>query len=146
MAFVKPQLNILGNMWFNANWRGLWPAFGNPPSYANFPCQLRPGCKNFTVTSSLVEATSVQELCVDLSVDWTMPAFQTAEWPAWPDIVEVPAGSECWYFVLDVADVGRGFMNQHRVLLIAKTSVYGYFALGGGALWPYAPTWPDPIP
>ena len=31
------------------------------------------------------------------------------------DIVEVPAGSARWYWVLSVDDAGKGFANEHRV-------------------------------
>jgi hypothetical protein len=58
---------------------------------------------------------------------------------------EVPKGSECWYYVNGVYDIGKGFDNEHRAAFIDKVfegclmevleqdEFTGYF-------------WPAPIP
>jgi len=49
------------------------------------------------------------------------------------DCVEVPAGSGRFYRAWQVDDIGKGFANEHRVVILAK------FAATGGF-------WPTPIP
>jgi hypothetical protein len=48
------------------------------------------------------------------------------------DFIEVPEGSQRWYVVASVSDLGQGFENEHRVALAVKGEV-------GGA-------WPEPLP
>jgi len=45
------------------------------------------------------------------------------------DMVEVPAGSGRWYFVVGVDDIGKGFANEHRSAAI--------FALASSWVAPY---------
>jgi hypothetical protein len=45
------------------------------------------------------------------------------------DFVEVPAGSGRLYAVCDVDDQGKGFPNEHRLVLLTKA--------GGAGTWPF---------
>jgi len=55
-----------------------------------------------------------------------------------PDLVEVPAGSKRFYQVLDVADIGKGFANEHRIAFLAYETA-GNTSLAGGPF-------PAPVP
>lgn len=56
------------------------------------------------------------------------------------DIIECPAGSGRWYIVMGVDDAGKGFPNEHRVVVCLKT--WGFVGNGSGLTLP----WPTPIP
>jgi hypothetical protein len=49
------------------------------------------------------------------------------------DVVEVPLGSNRWYFVMDVDDIAKGFTNEHRFAVIQKLNIAPF-------------EWDDPIP
>lgn len=60
------------------------------------------------------------------------------------DCVEVPAGSQRYYAVVQVDDIGKGFANEHRfALIVALTGQYGVLF---GATWNQPADWPQPIP
>lgn len=55
------------------------------------------------------------------------------------DVVDAPAGSGRWYIVTMVDDAGKGFLNEHRVVTLAK--VWDFAGVGVDV-----PNWPTPIP
>lgn len=54
-----------------------------------------------------------------------------------PDMVEVPAGSLRFYWVVYVEDIAKGFANEHRWAVIQKVYNYGAYNY---------PHWPSPMP
>lgn len=38
------------------------------------------------------------------------------------DFIDLPAGSGCWYFVIRVFDIAKGFPNEHRYAVISKAT------------------------
>jgi hypothetical protein len=57
------------------------------------------------------------------------------------DVVEVPSGSGRWYQVASVDDIGKGFSNEHRGVVIFPISE-NLFPTGSYA----GLNWPAPIP
>lgn len=123
MAFILPTFNLTCGIW----------TYGTPlsgPARLEVECQLRAptmsqvssgaGTSPFTyaITLLLPPGTDIR--------DHYSGAGSASDW------VEVPLGSECWYQVLWVNDVGKGFPNEHRYASIAKTTIAG--------------GWPIPIP
>lgn len=53
------------------------------------------------------------------------------------DLLEVPAGSGRIYWVTYVEDIGKGFDNEHRMVIMQKVFTYGPFAIY---------RWPTPMP
>ena len=60
------------------------------------------------------------------------------------DVVEVPANSSRYYFVVNVEDVAKGFANEYRLAWLLKyTTLAGaYFTHPGGGMT----SWPFPTP
>lgn len=57
-----------------------------------------------------------------------------------PDILEVPSGSGRWYFVAACDDAGKGFENEHRVVIAAQL----FESIDSGPL--AGSNWPVPMP
>lgn len=57
-----------------------------------------------------------------------------------PDVIECPAGSGRWYGVMVVDDAGKGFANEHRVVIMTKI----FQTLNGTDY--NGLVWPSPIP
>lgn len=54
-----------------------------------------------------------------------------------PDIVEIPAGTGRYYWVVYCDDIAKGFTNEHRWAVIQKVYGYGIFSIYH---------WPTPMP
>lgn len=52
------------------------------------------------------------------------------------DVVECPAGSGRWYYVLFVEDVGKGFPNEFRMAEMAQISSHLDAVQFAGLFWP----------
>ena len=52
------------------------------------------------------------------------------------DLVEVPAGSGCWYGIALVGDSGKGFANAFRWVLMNKISERVHAVFFAGLFWP----------
>jgi hypothetical protein len=123
MAFVLPTFNITCNIY-------TWPL--NIPGGPRISpvCQLRaPAANNGGFGSGLLAVTQIIQLLLppltDIRDSFAAPINAS-------DYVEVPAGSGCYYQVMWVNDIGKGFPNEHRYATLAKTTA------GGG--------WPVPMP
>jgi hypothetical protein len=119
MAFTVPDFNITCNLW---SFTAPPPA---APRAAAVPCNLAFGRR---VQPSASAGGGQAQLL--------LPAFTDVRdifnGPGNQDIVEAPAGSGRFYVVDFVDDIGKGFANEHRVAVMAKTRLYG--------------NWPVPIP
>lgn len=146
MAFLVPTFNITCNWWDNDQWRSNWPDFTAIPTIADLPCQLRPGCKFLSPFDVPGVSTNLHELVLPKLTNVVPPYFDDGYWVHWCGVVEVPSNSGRYYFLHDVVDVAKGFLNEYRVAILSSTQVYesAVFAADGGQ--PYAPPWPIPIP
>lgn len=52
------------------------------------------------------------------------------------DVVEAPAGTGRFYWVLSVDDAGRGFANEHRVAFVQKAVAANNPVAFAGSFWP----------
>lgn len=124
MPFVLPTFNITCEIY-------TWPLnIPGGPRITAQPCQLRaPAANNGGFGSGLLAVTQIIPILLppgtDIRDQYSAPINA-------PDYVEVPSGSGCFYQVMWVNDIGKGFSNEHRYATLAKTT-----AAGG---------WPVPIP
>lgn len=121
MSFSLPIFNLFCNVWHQ-------PA--HPPAAPSFnvKCNLAYGRRGM---SELVDTS--------LSFRWPMTLLlplgtdvRTQAQGSSLDIVEVPAGSQRYYYVVAVDDVGKGFANEHRAAVLIATADFG--------------NWPIPYP
>jgi len=77
--------------------------------------------------NNFVGGEAIMTLLVPPGTDVRGPVCTTG-----PDYVEVPAGTGRFYQVIGVDDLGKGFANEHRGVLLLATRDNG--------------TWPNPIP
>lgn len=123
MAFVLPTFNLTCNIFTNPY------TPGDPPRIADQICQLRaPAANNGGFGSGLLAVTQIIQLLLppgtDIRDTYCTPTSRA-------DFVEAPAGSGCFYQVMWVNDIGKGFANEHRYATLAKTAIV---------------PWPVPIP
>jgi len=123
MAFVLPTFNIVVNI-YSAG----FPPPGGPPRLTNIAAQLRAPSANNVMYLSTVAANSAQCLLLPPGTD-IRDRFCTPINSM--DYVEAPAGTGRFYIVVIVDDIGRGFPNEHRYVILQK--VIGV-------------PWPVPIP
>lgn len=132
-SFALPVFNLPCNVWHkpSSHMTGL-----GPPSAAVF-CNLangrvshlpgwvprNPGIPPMTYQSSALFpiGTDIRDSSVEVN----------------PDVVEIPAGTGRFYWVVYCDDIGKGFRNEHRWAVIQKVYQYGIFA---------AYRWPSPMP
>lgn len=131
MPFIPPNFNILANVWHGECAGHVFP--GGPPGRAPdmlIPCQLYLWPKSsiasnfFSADGTSFSYTLNMMLRVAKLVD-LRDVFNASG----NDLVEVPAGSNRWYYVTQVDDEHKGFTNEYRFAFIAKCF-----------------TWPTPIP
>jgi hypothetical protein len=107
MAFRLPTLNLLCNIWTNT---------GIPPipvaRAANVPCQLAPD-RTILFTTGFAVRSIMQVLKVAAGTD-----IRGTQQSTGTDLIELPAGSACYYTVWAVGDMARGFPNEYRYGLI----------------------------
>lgn len=120
MAYILPDFNLRCDVYSNAS---------PPPAaarVASLACNLAFGRRiQLTQTSSL---GALMTLLVPAGSD-----VRSAVCASGHDWVEVPAGSGRRYAVFGVDDVGKGFANEHRAVLLQPVVLGGVF-------------WPVPIP
>jgi len=127
MAFRLPTFNLTCNI-YPMNAPNIPDIPLNPPRIADQICQLTYGRRvNVASTGGTDEAgvpLQSMNLLLPAGVDIRGPQDTVSA-----DMVEVPAGSQRWYWVIFVDDVAKGFGNEHRTA--------GIFALSGSWLAPY---------
>jgi hypothetical protein len=150
MPFIIPTFPTPCGYWDKDNWNAQWldgaGRIGDPDYI--FDGQLR-YMKHPMPYTTRTEGGFVQELLVPFDHGASPPVLEDADWQYWCDRVEVPVGSGRFYFVVAVLDVAMSFSNQYRVVWIVPTYVTEgtYFSFGSShGHYPYAPSWPRPIP
>jgi hypothetical protein len=120
MPFVPPSFNLMCNVWHMPN---------TPPSPADFTvkCNLAWGKR---VAPGESFSAVLRTLLLPLGTD-VRPLVVTGSFPT-ADAIECPAGTRRYYRIWDVDDIGKGFPNEHRVVLMVAIPDYGL--------------WPHPIP
>lgn len=112
MAFVIPQFPITCDVY-----RGPWLA--RALAISALPCNLGQGRRivlSESVAAPQLEGSfNVSQLLCPKSSD--VRDFSTS---VTPDVIECPSGSGRWYGVLGVDDMGKGFPNEHRFVLMSK--------------------------
>lgn len=134
MAFGPPNFNLTVNLWRVAT------PIGNPPDLVftgNLSCRKNGSVQFSGSVNALWEILQVELLCpkrTDIRGRNTAANF---------DRVEVPAGTGRFYFVAQVEDVGRGFLNEYRLARIFPLTSEAIVLTGQpwGAL-----VWPEPTP
>ena len=117
MAFRLPSFNLLCNI--------TTCDVANVPAIPTLPirlpnqtCQLcygrRVNVASTGGTSTVGILSIAMTLLVPPLVDVRGPQDVTSA-----DMVEVPAGSGRWYFVVAVDDIGKGFANEHRTAVMS---------------------------
>ncbi len=104
------------------------------------PCNLAPGRRVYL----LPVGEDAQDFIATVATILLLPAgTDVRDWSCGapgPDSIECPAGSGRWYCVQSVDDAGKGFDNEHRVVLMSKI-----FEVLNGTNYPGL-NWPIPIP
>jgi hypothetical protein len=112
MAFVLPTFNLQANVF----------TWSNPPDYTNprltTDCQLR--APSMTVASSSLAPPGnspgmilLVPALTDIRDHFSTPGTHG-------DFIEVPAGSGRMYHAAVMDDVGKGFPNEHRFVVLWK--------------------------
>jgi len=113
MSFRPPAFNLTCNVWHD--YTHVAPAYAAPD--ATFACNLSPGRRVIVSAGG-----NVTQLNPRFAMELLLPKRSDirAAWNAiaTEDLVEVPAGTNRWYAVSAVDDVGRGFTNEYRLALI----------------------------
>ncbi len=128
MAFTLPTFNLTANVWHYGTWFGQFPLIIPPPD-ATIICNLALGRR--------VPASNVIDRM------WLLcPAFtdirddEKGRGVYRGDMIEVPAGSGRFYFLVFSDDAGKGFANEHRWATLS-TDI---------GIYPQIPLWPVPYP
>lgn len=124
MSFNPPTLPIKCNIWQGQ--AGLVAPPTGPPTQANVPCALR---HYKTVGGYLAQNNHVTVSAILLAARTDIRPTRAQGQNG--DLVEVPAGSGCFWVVEGVADVARGFANEYRLAwLITNWSMAAFW------VWP----------
>lgn len=120
MPFVIPQMPLLCQVWHN------WVASAEKytvPNMSNLPCNLSQGRRSLDVSSEPTK-TIFGITCYGLVTELMVPKLTDIRgWistPVLQDLIECPQGSKRLYSVLAVDDVGKGFANEYRLVLMCR--------------------------
>lgn len=105
MAFAVPTFPLYANIWHDAG-GSTYTDYTLPDVIT--PCNLAPGHRTVSQFIGGALAFTVVALfpaLTDVRNDWNGNA---------QDLVELPAGSNRFYYVHGVEDFGKGFANEHR--------------------------------
>jgi len=121
VAYVIPEMPLEYNLWRSGN------APPAAPDVTRF-CNLAMGRRVSSYQGVISFPTEpIMSLLVLAGEDIRGPQCGA------PDVViEVPANTGRFYQILGVDDIGKGFLNEHRVALLSWTTAFG--------------PWPSPIP
>lgn len=136
MPYRVPTFNILCNIYTMVS----YSANDAVQRLVFQPCSLSPGRRTMETTGFTSPIGTYPSF--KLSMELLMPALtdiRSSVCGGFPDVVEVPAGSGRYYTVSWVDDVGKGYANEYRLILMsAVDSRNEYFT--------DFPDWPTPIP
>lgn len=125
MPYHLPTFNLRCNIWHDQD-----PLGGPPtaaPDLANVPCNLQFAKKIH------FEGGSIMFLLVPKGTDIRDSTTSSGNLV---DIVEVPAGSQRWYYSWMVDDVSKGFPTEYRCAQIDKAYKIAQWQSYPGWLWP----------
>lgn len=129
MPFTLPSFNLAYNCWHTGVVNPVPPPVGGPAFTAL--CNFSLGRRIATGTDSFSPTNVLSGDGIDVMLRIMMvPAGVDLRGPyqGESDLVEVPAGSGAFYALLDVADMAKGFPNEHRVAWAIPTNRgFGYF-------------------
>lgn len=132
MSFRLPTFNVAVNVWKTASISSATPPSG-PPDLAGILANVSLGRR---VTSG-PDVTRTGNLLGGVGID---VFYRIVMFPAATDVrgplqdptfaglasaIEIPAGSGAYYFVSDVADMAKGFPNEHRVCWCIPSTALG---------------------
>lgn len=122
MGFRPPAFPLTANIWHSG---GVGGAYASPDLVLS--ANLSPGRRVLTVPA-VISSPGISPWFMELLVP--MRSDVRASWNGGvSDLVEVPAGSGRFYVVYAVDDVGRGFLNEYRIVLMNYqpngTAVFG---------------------
>lgn len=132
-SFTMPDFNLTCNVWHNPSLS--FATLGAPS--ASFMANLANGrvahlpgwvSQTFGIRPSSFQSSILVPALTDL---------RDSSVAGNPDIVEVPAGSQRFYWVVYCDDIAKGFGNEHRWAVLQKVYNYGAYAY---------PHWPAPMP
>jgi hypothetical protein len=138
MPFSIPAFNLTAKLWRN-------PAVVTDAPTRTFSCNLAIGRRFIPEGSATLffasATTGVQQLLCPKATDIT-GIFNDIDNP-YQDCVEVPADSGCFYTVITVVDVGKGWDNEYRLANICQCNIAVNDLTGNPWM---APLWPIPAP
>jgi hypothetical protein len=112
MAFYVPQMPLAVNIWHGGGAGGAY-ASPNITTVGN----LTPGKR---VNTTLGTGTTAPQGYMDMQLLLPKLTDVRAAWNSLAaDVVEVPAGSHRFYYVIYVDDVAKGFANEHRFAVLS---------------------------
>jgi hypothetical protein len=127
MAFSVPVFPLVCDV-YRGPWVSRALAFSTP---ANLAFGRRVGFAETELIPQLQPLVNIYQLLLPAVTD--VRDFSNA---ITPDVVEVPAGSGRWYGVGSVDDVGKGFSNEYRLVIITKIYEQLDPAAYPGLFWP----------
>jgi hypothetical protein len=127
MAFTVPTFNLTCNVYTNP-----WPP--TAPRLAAQACALAAG-RIMRQWSNGYSPEQVLGMYVSLLLPALTDIRDSANASDW-DIVECPAGTGRWYYVVQVEDVGKGYPNEYRLALLNKIQQSVDPVLFAGVFWP----------
>ncbi len=123
MPFVLPNFNIVCNV-DQPDVVGVPGVPTGPPRLANQPCALVYGRR-------VNVAATGDDLAPDIpcqAMNLLLPKGTDVRGPQDDvsfDMIECPAGTGRWYWVIFVDDIGRGYANEHRTAsMVALTGTW----------------------
>lgn len=118
MSYVLPQFNLLCNVSSGVGGGLQYAVPGGLPRLTNLLCALVYGTRVNVATSGGTGQPGVPVQCMSLLV----PAFTDVRGLENQlgscDAVECPSGSGRWYSAVWVDDIGKGWPNEHRTVML----------------------------
>jgi len=134
MAYTIPNFNLVGDLW-----RFVLPLdFDTKVHVGEIDCQLRAFGGHPSLVGGNLNTASGGPYGIELLCPAGTDIRDKACEGGVPDLIEVPIGSERWYYVFVVDDVAKGFDNEYRFAILGK--IQAAFGVAN------APEWPAPIP
>lgn len=121
MPFNVPTFNMMVNIWRNA---------APPPALPAVVSQA-----NLAFGRRVSSSQGIQDPAGEPYMKLLLPPHtdvQSSKCGAGNDYIEAPAGTGRYYIVIGVDDIGKGFSNEHRAVVMVATTALG--------------AWPTPIP
>lgn len=118
MAFTLPTFNLAINVWHSGLVDPVTVPPVGPPSIAGLLVNWSLGRRVLTGTDTYEAAGARAGTGIDLLIRVLLAPAGTdlrSSYQGDTDVLEVPAGSGAYYHTLDVADMAKGFANEHRL-------------------------------